>query len=384
MLAAESARIHGKLVLVEEDIRLHYGPYHTRYGRAGNPQESITLLRRNFAQFVTHGQGAWWMDRLIADDPALFSELKQFDELGTFALHTNRSSVAEIAVLLDDESFYYGTVKNNLDVPLIFQQKLQGLSRLGAPYDVCMLNDFIEGRLRPYKLYIFLNAFRLNDARREALNHQLRRDGRVAVWLYAPGYIKNDLSIEYMTELTGMKFAMSKNPWSVSMHILDFTHPITADIPQDLFWGSDTLISPVFYLEDADVRVLGQVVHSEGRCVPGMGVKVFKDWTSIFISAPDVPAPVLRGIARFAKVHLYNAQGDVLYASRDLLGVHTVSGGDRIFRLPRKVQVVYDLFEKRVIAHNTDNFQVTLSPVSTVLYYTGNKKLLSALEKESK
>jgi hypothetical protein len=160
------------------------------------------------------------------------------------------------------------------------------------------------------------------------------------------------------------------------MNIVDFNHPITNDIPQDLFWGASGLISPLFYLDDPDARILGQVVHSEGRCVSGMGVKVFPEWTSVFISVPNIPAPVLRGLARFSDVHLYSEAGDVLYASRQLLGIHTVSGGDRIYKLPHKVEKIYDLYDEKEIASDTDQFEVKLPPLSSVLYYTGDASTL--------
>jgi hypothetical protein len=62
----------------------------------------------------------------------LLEALEAFQRLGTRLLETDRSSVAEIAVLLDDESFFYGSNRNYLDVPLIFQQRLRGLTRTGA------------------------------------------------------------------------------------------------------------------------------------------------------------------------------------------------------------------------------------------------------------
>ncbi|HCP99803.1 MAG TPA: hypothetical protein DIT99_03530, partial [Candidatus Latescibacteria bacterium] len=100
------------------------------------------------------------------------------------------------------------------------------------------------------------------------------------------------------------------------------------------------------------------------------------DWRSIYIAAPNVPAPVLRGIARYAGVHLYNEAGDVLYATPDLLSVHTLSGGSRVFKLPECVEVVHDLYEDQIVNQNTDQFEVTLQPASTVLYYTGRKQTM--------
>jgi hypothetical protein len=94
-----------------------------------------------------------------------------------------------------------------------------------------------------------------------------------------------------------------------------------------------------------------------------------------------VPAPVLRGIARFAGVHLYNEEGDVLYATSDLLSVHTVAGGQRTFKLPHRVEVVYDLFNDQALAQDANQFEVSLSPASTALYYTGMADCLQSLQR---
>jgi hypothetical protein len=69
-----------------------------------------------------------------------------------------------------------------------------------------------------------------------------------------------------------------------------------------------------------------------------------------------------------------------LYADLQLFGVHTVSGGKRIFRLPRRVEIVYDLFDGKAIAKNTAQFEVDLPPASTSLFYTGEAKTLEALK----
>jgi hypothetical protein len=380
MQPTESALLHGKLCIIEDDTRTHINP-DLNYGHANSLSQSVAILRRNFARVVTHGQGMWWLFESInpARDPAFATLLESFRELGQFLLQTDRTPSAEIAVLVDDESFLYETDRISLDVPLIFEQRLWGLARIGAPFDTYLLQDFIEGRLRPYKLYLFLNSFQLDKARREALNRELRKDGRVAVWIYAPGYLEEGPSLEHMQELTGFKFGLNEHPWGPLMHIVDFTHPITAGLPQDLSWGTNNKLSPIFFVEDPDARVLGQVVFSQGNCKPGMGVKAFPGWTSIYVAAPNLPAPVLRGMARFAGVHLYSQEGDVLYATRELLAVHTVSGGDRTFSLPREVEEVYDLFERRSIARNTNQFQARLLPVTTALFYTGASALLSKL-----
>jgi len=380
MQPSESARLHGKLCIIEDDTRTHISP-DPNYGHVNSLAESVTILRRNFARVAAYGQGMWWLSQSVnpAREPAFAPLLASFRELGELLLQTDRTPSAEIAVLLDDLSFFYESDRNYLDVPLIFQQRLWGVARSGAPVDTFLLQDFIEGRLRPYKLYVFLNSFQLDRTRRESLERELHKDGRVALWIYAPGFLDEGPSLEYMRDLTGFNFGMSETPWGPLMHIVDFKHPITAGLPQDLVWGTNSKLSPIFYLNDPEARVLGQVVFSQGNCKPGMGVRSFPEWTSIYVAAPNIPAALLRGIARFSGVHLYNEAGDVLYVSRELLGVHTVSGGDRTFNLPREVEVVYDLFERRVVARNANQFRVKLRPASTALFYTGRAPLVHTL-----
>jgi hypothetical protein len=382
MQPVESARLHGKLCIIADDTRTHINP-DQNYGHVYSLSESVAILQRNFAQVATHGQGIWWMFESVnpGKEPAFEPWLRSFRELGQFVLQSDRTPSAEIAVLLDDESFFYETDRINLDLPLIFQQRLWGLPRTGAPFDVYLLQDFIAGRLKPYKLYIFLNPLRLDCTRREGLNRELRKDGRVALWIYAPGYLEDAPSLEHMRELTGFKFAMGAQPWGPLVHLVDFTHPITAGLPQDLFWGTNNKFSPVFYLDDPEARVLGEVVFSQGNCKPGMGVKTFPGWASIYVAAPNIPAPILRGISSFAGVHLYSRDGDVLYATRELLAVHTVSGGARTFRLPQPAEEVYDLFARKTVARHAREFQVNLQPRSTALFFTGSSALLADLKK---
>ena len=94
------------------------------------------------------------------------------------------------------------------------------------------------------------------------------------------------------------------------------------------------------------------------------------------MGSPDIPAAVLRGIARHAGVHLYSEAGDVLYATPTLLSAHTVSGGPRTFALPQRAEVVYDLLAAREVARDTAAFNVELEPASTALWFAGPRAQL--------
>ena len=381
MLPAESARIHGKLVLIEDDTRTHVDADDPHYGRAATLAESTAILRRNLAQDLTHGQGAWWASWKIdpLKEPAFLPMLRDFRALGTWALELETAPSADVAVLLDDESFFFESSRYNLDIPLIFQQRLWGLPKMGTPFDIYLLNDFLEGRTKPYKLLIFLNPFHLDVSRRGALRARLEKDGSTALWIYAPGYLQDEGSVAHMEELTGIRFGMGEQPWGPLVHVTDFTHPITSGLGQDLVWGTNFKLAPIFHVDDPDARILGQVVYSQGDCKPGFAVKKVGAWTSVYSAGPNLPASVLRGAARFAGAHIYSDASDVLYATPRLLGVHTIGGGPRTFRLREPAEIVYDLFERRAVARGAGVFSVELPPASTSLFYTGPSAALEKL-----
>ncbi len=393
MQPTESVRLHGKLYLLEEDTLMHNNFDADK--RMHPISRSIAIYQRNFAQVVTHGIGVTWLENnQFQEDPRIIDEAHcwqtRYQAIGAWATQLDRKPASQVAVFLDDESYLYESNKNNIDLPLIWHQRVMTLNRFGAPHDVYLLNDLLEGSLPPYKLYIFLNTFHLNQRRRAALRDIVCRNNQTALWFYAPGYINSDapgsaVHTDHMSDLTGFRFGLGKSYWSAMMHLTDFTHPITRGLPQDLFWGTTRSIAPIFHIEDPEAQVLGEVIYGLGRCKPGLGVKTFnpdssaRAWTSVYSATPNVPAALLRGIARHAGVHLYSEDGDVLYGTPDLLGVHTVSGGCRTFSLPRQVEVVYDLYHQRLLQHDTDRFEVQLPPASSALYYTGQADRLDSL-----
>jgi len=179
-----------------------------------------------------------------------------------------------------------------------------------------------------------------------------------------------------MEDITGITFGSGEHPWGPLINLVNFDHPITQNLPHDLTWGTNNPLCPIFHVNDSGARTLGNVVYSQGRCRPGFVIKEFPNWKSIYSAAPNLPAGVLREIARYAGVHIYNDDGDVIYATRDLLAIHTAAGGHREIRLPRLAPQVYDLFSNTMISTETDHFEIELPPASTHLYFLGDKKYL--------
>ena len=94
-------------------------------------------LPAQLAQAIIHGHAVTWFEvETLREHASLVDErqrwIKRFQELGTWALDLDRRPSADVAVFLDDESYYYESNRNSLDIPLIWRQRVISLNRFGA------------------------------------------------------------------------------------------------------------------------------------------------------------------------------------------------------------------------------------------------------------
>lgn len=370
-----SVRLAGKLWISEEDTRTHRWPKDSFYGQTRNTCETVAVLKRQMANIITHSAGAWWNDWGKRSggayaEPEIMETFRRFVELGQHQLSLpDRSSAAEVAVLTQAENWFYRSTLNNFDIPN-WRNRAWGIARMGAPVDGLLLSDLLEGRARDYKLYFFLNAFYLSADERETLKALLRRDGKVALWVYAPGYVEEGLSAEHCADLMDITLRMTRRQWGVNIYISNFEHPITWPLPTSTFWGTDTRLGPLFTVDDDRALTLGTAVINQGRCEPGFVIQEHADWASIYSAAPNIPPGVLKECARYANVHIYSESEDVLYADRNYVALHTVRAGTKTVRLPHRADV-WEVFSDRQVGRDCSEFQDTMAAGSTHLYYYG-------------
>ena len=375
MAPEESVRLAGKLWISEEDMRTHLWPQHSCYGQTHNAHETAEVLKRQLANILTHNAGAWWCDWGKREggayaDPEVMCVFRRAMEVGQhqFAL-PDRSSVAEIAVVFDAESPLYRSTANNWDVPN-WRNRAWGIARIGAPVDVLLLSDLLEGRARDYKLYYFKDAFHLSASERETLKALLRRDGKAALWLYAPGFVEDDLDVAHCEDLMGLALRMTERQWGVSIYVSNFDHPLTRALPASTFWGTDMRLGPLFTVDDTHATTLGTAVINQGRCEPGYVLREYPTWASLYMCAPNPPPMVLREIARYVGVHLYSESEDVLYADRYHVALHTVRAGAKRVYLPYRADV-WEVYSGRFVGRNCTAFEDVMEAGSTHLYYYG-------------
>jgi hypothetical protein len=380
MSLVESVHLHGKLWFNEDDNRTYLaGAEAGHFGRTEDLQGTLAVLQRSAAHTLARAAGLWWFDMTGGwyDRPEIgqcMARARQIAELGE---GLRRSPVSEpvpaLAVVMDDQTPLYLSLGDALVRPFLTKQASCELGRIGAPYHTYLVDDLEDPRMPEYPCYLFLNTFHLTGRQRRTIASRVRRDGKVAVWIYAPGFVQEDrLSVAAASELTGMQLGMAEVESDLHVHLVDFQHPITQGLPRGTRFGTDVPVGPVFYADDPAATTLGLATYHYAVARPGLCCRSLGDWTSVYVAAPMVPAGLLRNIARLAGVHVYSDSEDVLYADGHFLALHTRYAGPRRLCLPR-VCDVHDLFasgdgQDDPVASGVHEFTVDLAAGVTKLY----------------
>lgn len=335
-----SIRLHNKVYYDEADMRTYLSRGNEAY-RADSLQESLNTHWRSFGNALAHGVNIWWF--LIAGNgtfhtDALMEQIASMSRLSREYHDVSRRSVAQVAVLCDEESmhFYSGKYGNCASVARVKTE----LANIGAPSDVYLLGDIGNERMPDYKLYIFLNAFYITPERREAIQRKLSRNHAAALWIYAPGYLSpTGASVATMAQLTGMTLRRVAEQPASQLVITQSEHPLARYLGK-MRRGEQPFVqvvkrvlsmeafAPAFFVDDPEADVIGEL-NGQGA----LAVKQCAWGTSIF-SLNSLTPDLARGACEMLGIPVYMDSGDVFQANESFMMVHAVSDGEKRLRLP--------------------------------------------------
>ncbi|MCX5759782.1 MAG: beta-galactosidase [Candidatus Hydrogenedentes bacterium] len=354
--------LHGKLFVDEADDRT-YLANDPAFTHVTTVEQSIELVRREFGNAVTHGTGLWYMDQQDTwfHDERIMAEIANLKHWGDQSMNMPRQSVAEVAVIstLDSEFYLCGrdSGNNHMTYPL-YDGQIGELCRSGAPFDWFLIEDLVEGRIPPHKVYVFLDAFCLTPEQRVAIE-KLKADMHTLIWFYAPGYVTQDaLSLQEMERVTGMKFQQ------IDQGGLRINLDETAFPGEPRSFGSAKEQSPMFVPAVAAGTVWGHYANTESSAL------VAKDegaWRSVYSGAPGLPAAVLRRIYSDAAVHIYCDTGDNVSVNAGWLMLHAASSGLKTVRLPRPARI-HDVINDKRLGEKLREFSVDPPGGTTAIF----------------
>ncbi len=373
MSLQSSIQLHGKLWVDENDYRTHLTPINAGYGRTTDYKESVSAQLRQLSNELTHATGAWWMDQTgdYFTTDRMQKIIEKLNAIGERSIDFDRRSTAEIAVVVDEYSNLMMRSDNRLSIPLLYYQMLP-LGKIGAPFDYILQDDI--GLARPYKLYIFLNAFHISEKQRSMIDRLPERGVKALLWVYAPGYVGDTLDVKSSFYLTGVQLATLEGESQLQVIINEKGADYLPGVEKDMLYGiheggARNLVGPIFYGDDPSAEVLGLLY---GHDLPGLITKKIAGVQVYYSAAPQISSAVLRAIATNAGVHIYNFRDDVLYANNSFIALHTATAGKRTLKFPQKTSL-YDVYRNFEIARGVKQVTVDLPVRESFLYFRGTK-----------
>jgi hypothetical protein len=340
-----SIRLHGKMFFDEADYRTHLTEdtyENNQLGRTSSLQETLEVFNRSFGYTLTRGTGMWWFllagNETFSED-VIMQNISKMVDLGKASIAKSKASVAEVAMVVDEASMNWYSSRNDQDNFLYALQmgQLKELAHAGAPFDVILSGDLMRDDLPDYKVYLFPNLYAPTFQLRNAIEGKVKRNGSIAVWMYAPGILNNDWnSGEGAIGLTGIRLRSTEVQTDCSLAYIDLRHPIAKEIKDDD--AKDRLkqtyeFAPAVWAEDINAQ---NIATWYGRTI--LAIKEFDTWSSIYSTLP-LTRELLQGIYNLAGVHSYSKGGDVLFADSTYVMLHTSTAGEKTITLPAKYHV---------------------------------------------
>lgn len=369
----ESLAHHNKLWWNENDILTPLAPA-TKSDMFYMPKtmiESQHIQRREFANVLCHGSSMWWFDMFAGwfDDSQTMTDIAAMVRIGRKAVNVDRNEDAEVAIVLDDDSVCYTECTNRLTVPLITDQLME-LGHTGVPFSMIHVDDIAD--MKQYKVYLFLNVFHVNDSRMGKILSCIRKPEVTTVFVFAPGMVDNAISIENMEKLTGIKL-MFKSVEQVIQVQTSGMFGLSAGV-----YGPETKLSPLVYSVDTNADVLGVVAGSSHH---GLVKKQVGDASSIFSSAPCIPARILKNLFSQAGCQVFADDGEIVYANKSFLSVCGLPTKRIVLNLSADA-ILFDLFSET--EYKTANGSVDLPGTETGvwIFFRGSREQWSDLPDE--
>ncbi len=346
-----SFKLHNMVFINENDQRTglsdRQGDFTLISNGGAGIAESMEYLKRNFLISMVHGAGLWWYDFGGGwyDQPEMMALIGRFQQIYNELVTTSPPAPAELDalnVIYSTSAYDYINACSPLCRINTTVQVQEHLNRNGFPWEAYFLEDL--PKVPQCRAWLFMNIYAVTAEQQRQIE-QLKQDGNLLIWLYAPGlYAEGQPDLVNCRDLAGFKLNWSKEPSTMSWEVAG-EHSIARKLRQNQFQGyfppdADRLrdaFVPVFYVDDPEAEIVGTYRNSNRTA---FAVRDFGNWKSAYIASPLVPAPAVRALMEWAGLTpLLTGQGDALYSNGDLIGINTRIDGEKIVKLPHEFSI---------------------------------------------
>ncbi|MBO5076254.1 MAG: hypothetical protein J5584_01480 [Clostridia bacterium] len=383
----DSFRLRGRIFFSEDDTRTF------REGnRAGamdymeqyDIEDSIACMKRDFGRDICQDISGWWFDQYHRGryrDPRLYELMARQQELAQAFYAGDRTKHNDVAFFYDEESVHC-TAAATLFQMIELNRTLE-IPASGMPADFYYHDDIARDDLPEYKLYVFVNCFSLTAEERRAIQQKVRRAGKTALFIYGQGFIDPDdtpkLSVDHISDLTGMHIQRIDAP-SLGKFKIDPQRALGTDCDPGLVYGQldrqvkdgcamyldnqTTVVCPLFVCDDPEAETLATLCHEK---LPAISVKRADGHTAVFSAAKWLTADIYRAIGRIAGCHIYEDDGDFVFANERFLTIHARTTGRKTLRLKRPASP-FEVYERKYYGRDVTEFTVDLIRGQTLMF----------------
>jgi len=361
-----SVKLNNKIWVDQADLRTHYSQQLPRFMSLADDKAGVI---RNYANALVNACSEQLYDfslGWVSGDKRLMQlagKLQKIDQLVAKTDRMNEDKSNSLAVIIDEKSTYYTGMASAIHSDMVNYQYIE-LSRTGIGFDMYLLDDI--AKIPNHKCYLFLNTFRITKKQQVVIEQKLKKSGKTLIFVYAPG-ITDEKSIlpQRVSEITGINMSLLDKEILLRVKTDISSDPVFKYLPNSMTYGSFNPYGPI--LVPTEGTQLGTIESMPEK--PGLVIKRYADWTSVFSVATAMPANLLRGIAESAGVTIANPfDTDITYGSGNLLVVHTSENGERKLHFKLQTGKVTELMSDKTYALNSGTITLPLNARSTYIF----------------
>lgn len=389
-VASDSFRLHNSMYMVEDDDRTHAeNRYYGELAEMFSMSDTINVLKRDFGKNICNDTYGWWFDQHFGGGRYKFGEVydlfKKQQKIAEFAYGISRDKGNEIAFIYDEESVHVASKQTTDECVQVIRN--YEIANIGAPVDSYYHNDMSNEKMPNYKLYVFTNCFYLSDSERAIIKKKLSKNNATALFLYANGLINPDrekmLDVANVSEFTGIECGEIYDNYSPMFRISDnSSYPTCHRLDSRKIFGSfmkqrkpnvgfvsqvmpRSYLYPVIYPDDKNAIDIASFLQCD---VPAVSVKKADGFTSVYCGTKYISADFIREVARFAGCHIYEEDGNVLFANNNFITVHASKSGSITLKAKEKCRF-YELYEDKVYGEGTTKITFEAKCGDTKMFY---------------
>lgn len=330
MAPVDSVRAAGKLWLNEDDTRTYLSREGDPYGRVPTPDGSEWVHQRNFGQILPRRMACWYMDLMNEgwlNSENLWNNIRELHSAYGKVLITLSRWDPEVAVVIDEKSFL--SIAENWQITRLLCANFRpDLYRMGAPFRIHLLSDFLNGRVQLPKVTLFIGCFRLSQEERTRIS--AAGSGKTQVWFYGSGFLDDEsASVDNMEGITGFQITgqKSEGPGVVSFE----SETLLTQGLEDKKYGLDIPLKPRFSLVPNE-GVIPLAKFGDGSIA--VAVREDNDAKRYYIGSLGCPARLLRNILRDSGVWVWMESDDVVLPGDEFLSFTATTEGEKVLSTP--------------------------------------------------